>query len=294
MTHPKTSFALLALLGGISMHCSGPGSPGTSSSTSWYTCEDFADCDGAPFAVACEGGYCVDSDGARIPRDSGAGGSGGTSPGGGASGSGSAQGTGGAAQTGGTQNLGGTGAGGSLGGAASTDATCTDISPLAQCSADEDCTVGTRTTDCCGAQAVVGVNLSKASAFAKLRASCDASYPACGCAALEWPTTDDGRLVMDGDVVGVACVEGTCQSHIASKKCGDALSCGEGEICLMVDTVTGPTQTQDYSCVPDPCSGELLDCGCAAALCEIGDGHARLCSTQSFGLGEVTCQDQAQ
>lgn len=76
-------------------------SPQTSSSSHWLVCGSFADCS-APTAVACTGGYCVDSKGERVPDSTS-----GRSTGG-ASGSGSAGGMGG-----------GTG-GGTGGGAGST------------------------------------------------------------------------------------------------------------------------------------------------------------------------------
>lgn len=66
----KGSFAArlgvaLALAG-----CSSP-SPATSSSSNWATCNAVSDCASVPGAVACTGGYCVDSNGARIESGGG-------------------------------------------------------------------------------------------------------------------------------------------------------------------------------------------------------------------------------
>lgn len=76
--------------------CSSP-TPSTSSSSNWVFCHSLNDCARAPGAVACTGGYCVDSHGERIPENA----SGGSSGGGGA--------TDGGVSTGGAHSGGGAG-----------------------------------------------------------------------------------------------------------------------------------------------------------------------------------------
>lgn len=270
--------------------------PVTSSSTNWYLCETISDCASAPGVAACEAGFCIDAEGRRIAKAAGAGGadtdggaSGGTRASGGTASGGS--GTGGAAAAG----AGGSAAGGESG--ASALPSCEDFDALRTCDDDDDCGVAPHMLDCCGSMGVVGIATSELEAFEELETACSLALPACGCAGSPFIEAEDGRLFSAGEAeVEASCVGGLCRSYVALAPCGASLDCGLGEVCRYYDTIVGPTQTSELGCVPNPCLGERLDCSCAADLCELGDGHGRLCFTsdQSLELGEVRCLDQAQ
>jgi|GEM_PF-2148319 len=287
--HPSAPVAWLTL-GLLALSCQS--GPATSSSSNWVVCELPVDCADVPDAADCVDGYCVDAEGERIERS----GSGGASAAGGSVGSGATA-SGGEASGSGGENLGGAGAGsggagaGTGGGAA--ELTCEDFGQLASCERDEDCTTGERQTDCCGNRAVTGVGVEQEQPFTALATSCGEAYPACGCPSSLYPMTDEGRALTEGEA-GVSCVDGQCKSWVGERACGDALTCVAGEICVEASTVLGPTETFAYSCVPNPCSPGVLDCTCAAASCDLDDGHSRLCLISLAQTVDVSCQDQAQ
>src|SRR5512145_1512836 len=64
MNRPKFTSSLILALMAASAGCND--GPNTSSSTHWITCTASVECARAPDAVACVGGYCVDSAGRKI------------------------------------------------------------------------------------------------------------------------------------------------------------------------------------------------------------------------------------
>jgi hypothetical protein len=60
--------------------------------------------------------------------------------------------------------------------------------------------------------------------------------------------------------------------------------------------VTGPTETEEYLCMENPCGDAELDCECASSACQLPDGRSRLCYVALSGAEDVDllCQDQAQ
>jgi hypothetical protein len=83
---------------------------------------------------------------------------------------------------------------------------CAQIDALDRhCVIDADCSSAIHAADCCGTYAAIGFAAFEAAAYAMLEPLCDASYPACGCAA--GPTmTDSGETVSSPSDVHVACV----------------------------------------------------------------------------------------
>jgi hypothetical protein len=159
----------------------------------------------------------------------GNGGVGGTNGGGGVSGSSGAGGAGGSA------GAGGTGAGGTGGANACQEAVAVDR----KCTNDTDCVAVMHTTNCCGAAVWLGINASVAEHFSALEKLCDASYPACGCAAGP-PVADDGSIIPLGEAAGVTCDAGTCKTF--SQLCGHA--CDNARTCL----TCGPKNAEKSVC----------------------------------------------
>lgn len=118
---------------------------------------------------------------------------------------------------------GATGTGGSGGASACQAALAVDRS----CTTAGDCVAVGHTSNCCGQVVFVGIRASQQAQFQALEAACDASYPACGCAAGQ-PATDDGsRLRFDG-TAGVTCVQGQCTTFVPD--CG--APCATGTTCF--------------------------------------------------------------
>lgn len=80
------------------------------------------------------------------------------------------------------------------------------------CTTASDCTYGVHQTDCCGSTHAIGISTSAASSFASEEKACDATYPACGCAAQ--PTVDDSGK--PGTAFAVDCVSGVCTTHVTT------------------------------------------------------------------------------
>jgi hypothetical protein len=139
--------------------------------------------------------------------------------------------------------------------------------------------------------AVVGINSVQLSAATDLFAYCDAQFPACGCAGSPYPVAEDGRYLLSGEPV-VACVDGMCRTSVVEIPCGDALSCGTGEVCRVETMSLGPTQQINYSCVPDPCGGATLNCECAQSTCQ--DINFSLCQVGDPASGQVLCDAGTQ
>jgi hypothetical protein len=78
------------------------------------------------------------------------------------------------------------------------------------CMTAADCTFGIHTINCCGSTHAMGFNKSAASSFAADEKACDATYPACGCAA--FPTVDD--FGKQGTEFAVDCQMGVCTTHV--------------------------------------------------------------------------------
>jgi hypothetical protein len=73
----------------------------------------------------------------------------------------------------------------------------------------------------------VGFNNSAKTEFQTLEAQCDATYPACGCAAQQ-PMADDGSRLRFNGQAGVTCLQGKCTTYVPD--CGQP--CGAGTTCF--------------------------------------------------------------
>jgi len=152
---------------------------------------------------------------------------------------GGAEAQGGAGGTGGSAGAGGTGGTGGAGGAAGMDAgrdegilkdaptpdgsgattpggmCATFAFPTfdKSCSSDSDCVVVEHQINCCGTFAAWGISAADKTAFDDAEATCERSYPGCGCAAT--PTkADDGKTSVAAGDIGVGCTAGVCLSFI--------------------------------------------------------------------------------
>jgi hypothetical protein len=167
---------------------------------------------------------------------------------------GGAPGTGGATSTGGISGAGGSsiacatwaecrveygrcvcqgGIGGApgTGGARTMDAglsACQTIDALDRsCTADTDCVAVKHTSSCCGQIRYIGIRQTEKARFDANEPACDASYPACGCAA-QSPLMDDGSVDIRQTVQpGVKCQLGTCTTFVrdCAKPCAAGTTC---------------------------------------------------------------------
>jgi hypothetical protein len=157
----------------------------------------------------------------------GTGGSTGAGGAAGAAGSGGGGGSTGAGGGGGATGSGGGGGASGAGGAGGATSPCQAVLALDRsCTTAADCFAGAHVTNCCGQMHFVGFRTSERTQFQTLEAQCDATYPACGCAAGQ-PTTDDGsRLRFDGQP-GVTCLQGTCTTFVpdCGKPCATGTTC---------------------------------------------------------------------
>lgn len=89
---------------------------------------------------------------------------------------------------------------------------CPNVFPVfdKSCSHEADCFIAFHMINCCGDLAI-GYNISAQSAFSAAEKTCEAMYPACGCAA---PTkAEDGRTQVQGEIM-VRCSTGTCNTYV--------------------------------------------------------------------------------
>jgi hypothetical protein len=146
------------------------------------------------------------------------------------------------------------------GGAAGTGACLAAFTVDRSCDTDSDCIPVAHTSNCCGSTVFIGIRASAQARFQELEAECDASYPACGCAAIQ-PTADDGsRLRFDG-VAGVACVQGRCTSY--SAECGHP--CAIGTTCFSCSN-----RTSVFAACTTACGGDLTCPDPAMPFCQSG------------------------
>ena len=165
----------------------------------------------------------------------------------------------------GPSTLGGPDGGGGTGGAGGTggNGSCQAVQALDRsCTTSADCVAVLHVVNCCGSEMVFGLRASEQARFQTLEAQCDATYPACGCAAQQ-PVADDGSRLRFGDVgaAGVACVQGTCTTFVAD--CGRP--CETGTTCF-----TCPNHTSLFAACTTAC---MLSTDChdpTLPLCQTG------------------------
>jgi len=116
---------------------------------------------------------------------------------------------------------------GGTGGAGGASACEAAVAVDRTCAVAADCVAVAHTSNCCGQTVFIGIRASEQTRYQALESQCDASYPACGCAASE-PTTDDGSHVRFDGTAGVACVQGRCITFVP--ECG--APCAAGTMCF--------------------------------------------------------------
>jgi len=186
--------------GGVASTGGIPGTGGTSDVCAGWASNCHPFCNGLDCACYCEGGT------------------------GGARSTGGGTGTGGTSGTGGVTGTGGTSA--RIDGGLSA---CQIIDALDRsCTVDADCVAVAHTSNCCGQLRYIGIRATEKDQFAANEPSCDASYPACGCAARS-PTMDDQSADNRQTVqAGVTCLLGTCTTFV--RDCGKP--CASGTTCF--------------------------------------------------------------
>lgn len=298
-------FGFLGFL--VSTGCDAQGGPSSSSSTNWALCEDSQDCDKYPESVACEGGFCVDSNGNKIAISSeeGAGGTKNPSSGGSLNAGGAQASTGGVlagsgglmagAGNGGDPAVGGAlGSGGATGSGGASGA-CDFVSDYNECSGDDECTTAVYVADCCGGTSVVGVNKDFTSEFEAAALACGSTFPACGCAASAYALAQDGRFVGPGAQAGARCNGSRCESFVSERVCGTE-TCTESQLCVAYVSTLGPSETIDRVCVENLCS-RTPDCSCGQALCDERTDRGRTCHSELANpdsAQDFLCQDDFQ
>lgn len=50
------------------------------------------------------------------------------------------------------------------------------------------------------------------------------------------------------------------------------VTCPAGTVCVEVETSCGPTAASTAQCLPDPCAGSELSCGCSGTVCQKAGG----------------------
>ena len=81
------------------------------------------------------------------------------------------------------------------------------------CSAEGDCAIAFHQINCCGTRKALGIAKSAQADFATAEATCEAQYPACGCA--QGPTlTDEGSTATDEAQILVQCLAGSCTTYV--------------------------------------------------------------------------------
>jgi hypothetical protein len=192
----------------------------------------------------------------------GAGGAGGTGAGGAGAGAGGAGGATGRAGGGGVAGSGGStgGRGGATGGAGGASICQAVLALDRSCTTAADCFAGTHISNCCGQTQYVGFNKSAKTTFESLEGQCDATYPPCGCAALQ-PTTDDGSRLRSDRQPGVTCLQGKCTTFVTD--CGEP--CATGTTCFSCSNHTREFAACTTMCtVSDECHDSTLP------LCQMG------------------------
>jgi hypothetical protein len=128
------------------------------------------------------------------------------------------------------------------------------------CTTAADCFAGAHTSNCCGQVQFIGFRNAVKPQFQTLEAACDATYPACGCAAGQ-PTADDGSKLRFNQQADVTCLQGKCTTFVPD--CGQP--CATGTTCfscanhqLMFAACT--TMCADSNACADP----------TLALCQMG------------------------
>ena len=170
--------------------------------------------------------------------------------------------TGGALGSGGVTGTGGTSA--RIDGGVSACQTIDDLDR--SCTVDADCVAVAHTSNCCEQRRYIGIRATEKDRFAANEPSCDASYPACGCAARS-PMMDDQSVDNRPTVqAGVTCLLGICTTFV--RDCGKP--CASGTTCFSCSN-----HSQLFAACTTQCMDKSLSSDCpstALPLCQAATG----------------------
>ena len=164
------------------------------------------------------------------------------------------------------------------------------------CSVDADCAEFTYEVTCCPDAESLLVAVAK-SELEQVQACADVSKLMCGNCPNALTRAEDGRVVSEQSLATVQCVERQCVSSVGPRDCGSRMTCGAHEICVTYQNVPDGIQPDPdspdnklltFSCVPNPCQGEL-DCDCVQPICDARNDTERKCEIKHNGESDVTC-----
>jgi hypothetical protein len=156
------------------------------------------------------------------------------------------------------------------------------------CQSDSQCATVRRTINCCGSELATAVKQASVKAFEAAAASCDAQFPACGCAAAA-PRADDGTRFDDAHPYAVSkCTAGVCCARFvaaAKTSCGpSAVTCdARTGVCVSRQPV-GPAIVYECKPVPAQC---MWTRGCACLRSSLCTGGFNSCS--DVGENSIDC-----
>jgi hypothetical protein len=155
------------------------------------------------------------------------------------------------------------------------------------CDADADCEAVPVQVSCAGTYRVFGVASADLEGFL----DCTPYYGLELCPGQALPTrAEDGRVSSNEkrDDVEARCVEGKCQTHVATRPCGtNGKICNGGDLCV---SSQGSAGALEYECIANPCAGKPLDCKCAEPVCQQGAGEAKMCAVDRVTESDVFCK----
>lgn len=153
------------------------------------------------------------------------------------------------------------------------------------CEVDEDCTTVAVVVSCAGTEKAYGIATALVDAFLE----CVPRNFGRVCEVFRAPTrAEDERPSASEtlDDVEARCVSGMCQTRIARRACGsEGTVCEDGDLCVGFQTTT----FVEYECVPNPCEGEEIACGCADPVCLRKD-RPLTCVVEGVMNSDVYCR----
>jgi hypothetical protein len=140
------------------------------------------------------------------------------------------------------------------------------------CVSAQDCALVTHLTSCCGDTVVMAISAQLVPAFNAAEATCEAQYPACGCAS-DIVTVEDGskfRGVSGAQPVAAFCDNNTCRAKSTQPTfaCGDKSCLVSGNYCQSY--TPAPDAGTIDSCVftgsAVACGGFAISPGCTCSM----------------------------
>lgn len=165
------------------------------------------------------------------------------------------------------------------------------------CREDDDCAVFSYRQACCTQPHVVGISADSLEEAEACRAPSERRCGACDDNALP-NRAEDERVVSEVSLAVALCIDGRCQSRVASRACGASRRCGPKEICVSYENVIGgippdPDSKDNalvtFRCVPNPCGTKPLSCECIQPVCDVRNDTTRQCEVKRNFDTDVHC-----